>query len=74
MEFYLAENPEIPLAEPDQFVFGLSRIDKFDDRLDCFVFKVEFPEMLGEIKVKLNELEYVCQFLLKSDSLRNVLW
>ena len=32
--------PDVPLDKPEQFLFDLSKIGHFDERLECFMFQV----------------------------------
>ena len=72
MELHLAKNEDIPLDAPDQFLYALSGIDNFNDRLDCFVFQKKFADKLGEIEIRLNELKRVCEMLVNNDSVNEV--
>ena len=62
----------IPLDNPEQFLWDLSKISNFNERLDCFNFQRKFSKNLNKIKNRLNNINHVCDVLLNSDSMKKL--
>lgn len=69
----MQSTPQIPLDKPDQFVFDLSCIKHFSDRIVCLTFTHTFFENLNSITTKLSNLRLVCNQLQNSPDLKTIL-
>ncbi|GAB6021090.1 hypothetical protein CHUAL_003723 [Chamberlinius hualienensis] len=73
ISYHLSSSPEVPLDRPEQFLYELSQIPHFADRIACFTFQSSFHESISAIENKLNNMQMTCEFLMKSDEIKNVL-
>ena len=64
---------EEPLDKPDLFVWNMAQIPHFQERISCFVFRSTFPDKMGEVSKKLDNLKMTIDALIKSDEIRNIL-
>lgn len=64
---------EESLDKPELFLLELSRIPCFDERIYCLVYQNKFNESIGSVEFKLNSLSTVCEELLSSDKIKNIL-
>ena len=64
---------EEPLDKPDMFVWNMAQIPHFQERISCFVFRSTFPDKMGEVSKKLDNLKMTIDALIKSDEIRNIL-
>jgi formin 2 len=69
----IQSNSDKVLDSPEQFVFDLSHISHFDDRLECFMFQSRFVDLLADIEHRLNNVNDVCDQLLNSSSVKDVM-
>ena len=69
----MASNADIPLDDPEQFLLDLSGISNFNERLECFMFHVRFADALSEIENRLNNVRHVCDMLMSSLAMKQVL-
>lgn len=65
--------PDIPLDNPEQFLLDLSGISNFNERLECFMFQARFSDGLNEIENRLHNVKHICEMLLGSNSMKQVL-
>ena len=65
-------NPEKALDYPDQFVLDLAGLSHFNERLSCLMFQTKFSDSISEIENKLNNIRSCCDFLLTSQSMKNM--
>ena len=70
---HLKVNPKVPLGNAEKFLYNLNQIHCFADRINCFLFTLQFDEQIQSIEHSLNNFKVVCRFLLKSSSLRNLI-
>lgn len=63
---------EIPLGKPEQFLYDLSRIASFEDRIACIMFEIQFQEAAAQIETKLNNFKMTCDALMTWDSIAQV--
>ncbi|XP_049823318.1 formin-2-like isoform X3 [Aethina tumida] len=70
---HLATKPEIPLDKPEQFLYELSEISNFAERISCLMFQVEFEDSISTISHTLTNLRTACEYLVKSKELKEVL-
>jgi formin 2 len=66
-------SPDAQLDKPERFLFELSQISGFSERVECFLFKSNFDEMLCDISHKFTNLRLVCETLQKSPNIRTFL-
>ncbi|KAF0288140.1 Formin-2 [Amphibalanus amphitrite] len=69
---HLQKNPDIPLDKPEQFLYELSQLPHFADRITCFTFQSSFHEALNTLEVKLDNLKSTCKMLMSSKSVQHV--
>ena len=62
-----------PLDRSDRFIYDLSNLSHFRDRLKCLRFRALFGDALQDIEHRLNNVGHVCDQLLNSESCRQVL-
>lgn len=63
---HLATKPEIPLDKPEQFLYELSEISNFAERISCLMFQVEFEDSISTISHTLTNLRTACEVLIYS--------
>ncbi|RWS04511.1 protein cappuccino-like protein, partial [Dinothrombium tinctorium] len=69
---HIKNNPDIPLGKPEQFLYDLSQIPFFADRVACIMFEIRFSETLHSIETRLNNFKLVCETLMKSKGIKDV--
>ncbi|KAM6916070.1 uncharacterized protein fmn2a [Xenentodon cancila] len=62
-----------PLDKPEQFLFQLSKISNFSERVFCILFQSTFHECITLILRKIEVLQKVCKTLQSSQSVLQVL-
>ncbi|XP_050293349.1 formin-2-like isoform X2 [Anthonomus grandis grandis] len=70
---HLKSQPDVPLDKPEQFLYELSQISDFAERIACLSFQVEFEDAITTIGHTLDNFRCTCDFLTKSPELRRVL-
>lgn len=53
----MASHPDQPLDKPEQFLFELSEIPHFGERVACLIFQSDFNDALNNIASKLNNMK-----------------
>ncbi|CAN2391180.1 activator of morphogenesis 2 [Pristimantis euphronides] len=61
------------MARADRFLYEMSRIDHYQQRLQALFFKKKFPERLAEAKPKVEALVLACKELTRSKRLKELL-
>ncbi|KAM5165283.1 disheveled-associated activator of morphogenesis 2 [Mantella aurantiaca] len=61
------------MARADRFLYEMSRIDHYQQRLQALFFKKKFPERLAETKPKVEALVMACRELTRSKRLKQLL-
>ncbi|XP_069810935.1 disheveled-associated activator of morphogenesis 2 isoform X2 [Dendropsophus ebraccatus] len=61
------------MARADRFLYEMSRIDHYQQRLQALFFKKKFPERLAEAKPKVEALLLACRELTRSKRLKQLL-
>ncbi|XP_069092435.1 disheveled-associated activator of morphogenesis 2 isoform X1 [Pleurodeles waltl] len=61
------------MARADRFLYEMSRIDHYQNRLQALFFKKKFPERLAESKPKVEALLRACRELTRSKRLKQLL-
>ncbi|NXB25727.1 DAAM2 protein, partial [Rhagologus leucostigma] len=61
------------MARADRFLFEMSRIDHYQQRLQALFFKKKFPERLAEAKPKVEAILLASKELIRSQRLRQLL-
>lgn len=51
---------DIPLDKPEQFLYDLSEISNFAERISCFMFQAEFDDSITTIEHTLNNIRSTC--------------
>ncbi|XP_050673792.1 uncharacterized protein LOC126971545 isoform X2 [Leptidea sinapis] len=69
---HLNNNPSVPLDRPEAFLHDLSGIPNFAERIACFMFQAEFEDAVNTTMHKLDNLKHTCEFLMTSESLKQV--
>ncbi|CAG7729368.1 unnamed protein product [Allacma fusca] len=72
LEEHVKNCPEIPLDKPDQFLYDLSRIPHYENRITCLTFQNTFFESLSTSEAKLSNLRLICEKLMSSNDLQRV--
>ncbi|XP_022104818.1 uncharacterized protein LOC110986863 [Acanthaster planci] len=70
---HLDKETDQPLDKPEQFLYELSQIPGFADRVYCMTFQASFSENLTILKTKLGNVQCVCEVLLTSDGVKKIL-
>ncbi|XP_044140879.1 disheveled-associated activator of morphogenesis 2 isoform X1 [Bufo gargarizans] len=60
------------MARADRFLYEMSRIDHYQQRLQALFFKKKFPERLAEAKPKVEALLLACKELTRSRRLKQL--
>ncbi|WAR18732.1 FMN2-like protein, partial [Mya arenaria] len=58
---YVKKHPDTPLDKPDQFVYDLSLIPDYAERIFCFIFREAFHDSISVIETKMTNLRMTCQ-------------
>ncbi|GJQ85256.1 capu [Trypoxylus dichotomus] len=66
------ENPDIPLDKPEQFLYDLSKISNFAERIFCFMFQAEFDDSITTVEHTLANMKSTCEFLTSNPALKEV--
>uniref|UniRef100_A0A3B3CQY5 Dishevelled associated activator of morphogenesis 1b n=1 Tax=Oryzias melastigma TaxID=30732 RepID=A0A3B3CQY5_ORYME len=61
------------MAKPDRFLYEMSRINHYQQRLQSLYFKKKFAERIAEIKPKIEALTKASKQMLNSKSLKQLL-
>ncbi|XDV42246.1 hypothetical protein PO909_010952 [Leuciscus waleckii] len=61
------------LDKPEQFLYELSQIPEFSNRVHCFIFQSKFTDAVASIQRKTEIILQVCKCLLEKDSVREVM-
>ncbi|KAK5644377.1 hypothetical protein RI129_005677 [Pyrocoelia pectoralis] len=70
---HLEMKPDIPLDKPEQFLYELSEISNFAERISCFMVQIEFDDSIVNIDNTLNNIKSTCEFLTSNNSLIRLL-
>ncbi|XP_062523490.1 uncharacterized protein LOC134198171 isoform X2 [Corticium candelabrum] len=70
IQAHLESESDAQLDRPEAFIYQLSQISGFSERVECFLFKSNFDEMLCDISRKFFNLRLVCETLQKSVGVR----
>lgn len=70
---HLETKPEIPLDKPEQFLYELSEISNFAERVSCFMVQIEFEDSIVNIENTLTNISSTCDFLTNNESLIKLL-
>lgn len=69
---HIESKPSISLGKSEMFLWGISRIPFFAERVACITFESNFPENLASVENRLNNLKIICETLLTSQNVKNV--
>ncbi|XP_062326115.1 disheveled-associated activator of morphogenesis 1 isoform X1 [Osmerus eperlanus] len=61
------------MAKADRFLYEMSRINHYQQRLQALYFKKKFAERISEVKPKVEALSKACKEVLQSRNLRQLL-
>ncbi|XP_060070537.1 protein cappuccino-like [Ylistrum balloti] len=70
---HVDKHPDVPLDKPDQFLYDLTLIPDFVDRIHCFIFQQTFLECMSVIENKFNNLKMTADLLMRDEGIRNIL-
>ncbi|XP_060554062.1 uncharacterized protein LOC132715098 isoform X2 [Ruditapes philippinarum] len=70
---HLKKHPDTPLDKPDQFLYDLSLIPDYAERIFCFIFREAFQESIYVIETKMTNLRMTCQSLRSSIHVKRLL-
>jgi len=70
---HVTNKPDVPLDGPDQFLYEMSQIHMFDQRLSCILFQLTFSNLCEDVAVKMDYIKTCCNYLLRNQELKNVL-
>ncbi|KAB0794648.1 hypothetical protein PPYR_11487 [Photinus pyralis] len=70
---HLETKPDIPLDKPEQFLYELSEISNFAERVSCFMVQIEFEDSIVNIEHTLTNITSTCDFLTNNESLIKLL-
>lgn len=70
---HLEKKPDISLDKPEQFLYDLSQIPDYDERIFCFIFQSTFQESISGIENKLNNLKMTCEALQTGATVKRIL-
>nr|CAI5839787.1 unnamed protein product [Callosobruchus analis] len=70
---HLQTKPDVPLDKPEQFLYELSQISNFAERISCLMFRVEFDDSINTIDHTLTNIKSTCDYLVKSPELKEVM-
>nr|XP_042906430.1 formin-2 isoform X2 [Parasteatoda tepidariorum] len=63
---------DIPLDKPEQFLYDLSKIPEYAERVSCIMFQAAFSETISSIENRLNNLKMTCEFLMTDADIQKV--
>ncbi|XP_026476221.1 protein cappuccino-like [Ctenocephalides felis] len=69
---HVSKNKEEPLDKPEQFLYDLSEIQCFAERISCFMFQVEFEDSVATLSNTLSNLKSLCEIMLNGKELKQV--
>ena len=72
LKAHVQSNPDKVLDYPDQFVLDVAGLSHFNDRISCLMFQTKFSDSVSEIENRLNNIQSSCDFLLTSQSMKNM--
>lgn len=70
---HLEQTNAVPLDKPEQFLYDLSHIPHFVDRVFCLAFQNSFRENVSSMEAKLTNLNSICEWLMTSLELQDLL-
>ncbi|XP_053384577.1 formin-like [Mercenaria mercenaria] len=70
---HMKKHPDTPLDKPDQFLYDLSLIPDYAERIFCFIFREAFQESISVIETKMTNLRMTCQSLMSSIHVKRIL-
>lgn len=60
---HMTSKPNVPLDKPEQFLYELTKIPHFAERIVRFMFQADFDDSISSIESKLNNIKSTCQIL-----------
>ncbi|XP_033105443.1 formin-like [Anneissia japonica] len=66
------KKPDVSLDKPEQFLYELSQIPCFEDRVYCLTFQEIFKDSLQDIASRVRNLNEIATVLLKSSEIENI--
>ncbi|CAH1280152.1 unnamed protein product [Diabrotica balteata] len=70
---HLETSPNIPLDKPEQFLYELSEISNFAERISCLMFQVELDDSINTISHTLTNIKTTCDFLMNNPELKEIM-
>lgn len=72
IERHLQQNPDVPLRKAEQFLYDLSRIPQFSERVSCIMHEIKFSELLVNIENTLSTFKLTCSSLTSKASIQDI--
>ncbi|CAJ1457693.1 unnamed protein product [Effrenium voratum] len=73
LEECMKENPGVPLALPEQYMWKISRVPAFQARISCWSFVITYKESLASCSLMLSEFQVIESSLRSSEALKQLL-
>ncbi|XP_065564910.1 uncharacterized protein LOC136030141 isoform X2 [Artemia franciscana] len=70
---HIESQVDVPLDKPEQFLYDLSCIAHFEERMFCLMFQDKFNEGVSSIQSILDNMQSVCDILFTSEGVKRVL-
>ncbi|XP_054155040.1 formin-2-like [Oppia nitens] len=69
---HLKTKPDIQLAKAEEFLYSLSQIHAFADRVQAIVYEIKFADHLSTIESRLNTFKILCESLTTMASIKEI--
>ena len=69
IERNLKQHPDMPLPKAERFLYDLSRIPQFHERVNCIMHEIKFAELLVSIENTLSIFKLTCSSLTSKASI-----
>lgn len=72
IEQHLQHCPDIPLRKAEQFLYDLSRIPQFSERVSCIMHELKFADLLVNVENTLSTFKLTCSSLTSKASIQDI--
>ncbi len=72
IEGHLKRSPEVPLGKAERFLYDLSRIPQFHERVNCIMHELRFEELLVGIESTLSNFKLTCSSLTSKSCIKEI--
>lgn len=72
IENHLKKSPDVPLGKAERFLYDLSRIPQFHERVNCIMHELRFEELLVGIESTLSNFKLTCSSLTSKSSIKEI--